>query len=79
MFDRLAQTASSVPWHHRAESADLTPRELEVVHLITGQQQGDCQKAFCIGLYTVNNHVHNIVEKLQVEDRHKAVEYARRR
>lgn len=80
MFDRLAQTASSAPWRRRAESIDLTPRELEIVELISGRLSNkEIAKKLSLSVYTVKNHVHNIVEKLQVEDRHEAVEYARQR
>jgi DNA-binding NarL/FixJ family response regulator len=80
MFDRLAQTAASAPWQSRAESVDLTPRELEVVHLISGRLSNkEIAKKLSLSIYTVKNHVHNIVEKLQVESRHEAVDYARQR
>jgi len=80
MFDRLAETAPSAPWHRRAESIDLTPRELEVVDLISDRLSNkEIAKKLSLSAYTVKNHVHNIIEKLQVEDRHEAVEYARQR
>jgi len=77
MFDRLAQTAPGAPWRRRAESIDLTPRELEVVGLISDRLSNkEIARELCLSVYTVKNHVHNIVEKLQVQDRHEAVEYA---
>lgn len=80
MFDRLAQTASDAPWRRRAESVDLTPRELEVVELISGRLSNkEIAKKLSLSVYTVKNHVHNILETLQVEDRHEAVDYARQR
>jgi DNA-binding NarL/FixJ family response regulator len=78
MFDRLAQTAASAPWQCRAESVALTPREFEVVSLISDRLSNkEIARRLSLSVYTVKNHVHNIVEKLQVEDRHEAVEYAR--
>ena len=55
-------------------------KELEVVGLISdGLSNKQIARRLCLSLYTVKNHVHNVVEKLQVENRFKAVEYARRR
>lgn len=73
--------------HHRQELAaemkrgSLSSRELEILELIAHQQLGNKQIAseLNISLYTVKNHVHNIIEKLGVEDRHHAVLFARRR
>ena len=80
MFDRLAQTATDAPWRRRAESIDLTSRELEVVDLISDRLSNkEIAKKLSLSVYTVKNHVHNIVEKLRVQDRHQAVEYARQR
>ncbi|HYW79141.1 MAG TPA: response regulator transcription factor [Thermoguttaceae bacterium] len=84
MFDRLAQTGGPSSWRpsswrRPAESVNLTPRELEVVHLISERLSNkQIAKRLSISIYTVKNHVHNIVEKLQVEDRHEAVEFAQR-
>jgi DNA-binding NarL/FixJ family response regulator len=59
-----------------AETATLTPRELEVLKLIgeglTNQQIAD---EMVIEVGTVKNHVHNILEKLKVNSRGEAVAY----
>ena len=79
MFDRLAQTADTSSWRRPAESIGLTPRELEVVGLISERLSNkEIARKLSLSIYTVKNHVHNIVEKLQVEDRHEAVEHAQR-
>jgi DNA-binding NarL/FixJ family response regulator len=78
MCDRLVQVARGVSWRERVKSVDLTPRELEVVSLIAEELSNkQIARRLSLSLYTVKNHVHNIVEKLQVENRFKAVEYAR--
>ena len=80
MFSRLAQTARASHWRDRIESVDLTPRELEIVHLIADRLSNkEIARKLSLSLHTVKNHVHNIIEKLQVEDRFEAVEYARQR
>lgn len=80
IFHRLARTGRESHWQRRVESVDLTPRELEVLHLVAERLSNkEIAKKLCLSLYTVKNHVHNILEKLQVEDRHEAVDYARDR
>jgi DNA-binding NarL/FixJ family response regulator len=80
MFDQLAQAGSDAPWRRRAESINLTPRELEIVDLISNRLSNkEIARELSLSVYTVKNHVHNIIEKLAVEDRHEAVEYARQR
>ncbi len=55
---------------------DLTPREREILTLIaegaTNQQIAD---TLVIEVGTVKNHVHNILEKLNVSNRHEAAAY----
>lgn len=67
----FAQIESSV-----IDEANLTPRELEVLQLIgqglTNQEIAD--KLF-IEVGTVKNHVHNILEKLDVSSRDDAATY----
>ncbi len=80
MFQRLAQSSRHALWKDRVDSVDLTPRELEIVHLIAERLSNkEIARKLSLSLHTVKNHVHNIVDKLQVSDRHEAVEYARRR
>jgi two-component system nitrate/nitrite response regulator NarL len=64
----------------RAESSDLTRRELQIVHHIAENLSNkQIARRLHISLHTVKNHVHNIIEKLHVQNRFHAVEYARRR
>lgn len=80
MFQKLTETAHRSRWTKRVESVELTPRELEIVHLIAERLSNkEIAKRLCVSLYTVKNHVHNIVEKLQVKNRFEAVEYAHQR
>jgi len=78
MFTQLAQVARDSAWRERVSCVSLTARELEILHLIADRLSNkEIAKRLCLSLHTVKNHVHNIVEKLHVEDRHGAVEYAR--
>jgi len=77
MFQKLTETAHPPRWTRRVQSVELTPRELEIVHLIAERLSNkEIAKKLSVSLYTVKNHVHNIVEKLQVKNRFEAVEYA---
>ncbi len=62
------------------EGTGLTPREREIIGLI---EQGLCNKEIAVSLrievQTVKNHVHNILDKLQLQDRQAAARYARER
>jgi len=79
MFRTLARNGYPLSWQERIDSAQLTPRELEIVHLIAeGLANKQIAKRLHLSLYTVKNHVHNIIEKLQVKSRFEAVDYARR-
>jgi DNA-binding NarL/FixJ family response regulator len=71
----LAQLFSNVE-NSVTDSAGLTPRELEVLELIgnglTNQQIAD---NLIIEVGTVKNHVHNILDKLNVSSRGEAAAY----
>jgi DNA-binding NarL/FixJ family response regulator len=58
----------------------LTAREREILQLI-GERLSNKQIArrLHVSLFTVKNHVHNIIEKFHVEDRYEALEFAQRR
>jgi DNA-binding NarL/FixJ family response regulator len=67
----FAQIDSSV-----VEEAELTPREVEVLELIA-QEKSNQQIAdqLVIEVGTVKNHVHNILDKLNVSSRGEAAAY----
>ena len=73
-----SDVASSVAEHMGQE--DLTPRELEVLHLIReGNKNKQIANQLSISETTVNFHIKNIVDKLQANDRTHAVTIALRR
>lgn len=56
-----------------ARSERLTPREREILELIdSGLSNKQIARKLCIEVATVKNHVHNILEKLQVGRRAEA-------
>ena len=58
---------------------DLTPRELEVLQLVTeGLSNAEISARLFIVEGTVKNHLHNILEKLHLENRLQAATYAMR-
>jgi len=80
MFERLAETRPRYAGSAPVEPTSLTARELEVLRLVAQQLSNkEIARKLRISLYTVKNHVHNIVEKLCVEGRYQAVQYARQR
>jgi two-component system nitrate/nitrite response regulator NarL len=63
-----------------ADGRALTPRELEIVSLISGGLSNkEIARSLQIELATVKNHVHNILEKLGVARRTEAAAAARLR
>lgn len=81
LFEQLNGHAQSPPWSPFVDESDLTPREREVLRLIAREDLGNKQIArrLHVSLYTVKNHVHNIIEKMGVRDRHDAARQALRR
>ncbi len=79
-FGRVARLALRDHRRDRMEVLALTPRQMEVLRLMA-QGLGNVQIAGRLGLshYTVKNHVHNILERLDVRDRTEAVAHAYRR
>lgn len=71
-FSRLANRPAS------PRGADLTMRERQVVDLIgAGLTNKEIAARLCIEVGTVKNHVHNILDKLQVSRRAEAVAHLR--
>jgi DNA-binding NarL/FixJ family response regulator len=60
------------------EGCRLTFREVEVLRLIERRNLGNKQIAreLQVSIYTIKNHVHNIISKLDVKDRQTAVHHA---
>ena len=80
LFSRVAESARE---RHRLlalSSGHLTRREQDVVALI---EEGLSNKEIAVRLNietaTVKNHIHNILERLQLDNRQAAARYARER
>lgn len=72
LFRRIAALSSAAPVLAPRES-ELTQREREIVGLIErGLSNKEIAKHLSIGTATVKNHVHNILEKLDVKRRGEA-------
>src|SRR5205814_4894671 len=77
LFSRLAELSV----HQNSNTANgtkhLTPREIEVINLIAkGQSNKEISNSLLISLSTVKNHVHNILEKLDLQHRVDIAKYA---
>ena len=81
VLNQLGKLARAADWAARAEGSVLSSREFEVLRLIAEENLSNKEIAreLSISLYTVKNHVHNILEKISVQDRHAAATYAKRR
>jgi two-component system, NarL family, nitrate/nitrite response regulator NarL len=71
LLRRVAALAAERRWP--AETARLTAREREILDLIDqGLSNKEVARLLCIEVRTVKNHVHNILEKLNVHRRGEA-------
>ena len=78
MFSQFAAAEEQTQWRQRADQVCLTPREQEVLRLIAEYcSNKQIAKRLSVSLYTVKNHVHNILEKLKVGNRQQAAELNR--
>ena len=77
LFSRIAELAGErIP----ESSVKLTLREVEVINKIAdGLSNKEIAAQLFIEEQTVKNHVHNILDKLQLHNRLEAVQYARER
>jgi len=78
LFSLIAEHAHERERLWAGSVAHLTPRELEIIALI---EEGLSNKEIAVRLRievpTVKNHVHNVLEKLQLDGRREVVRYAR--
>jgi DNA-binding NarL/FixJ family response regulator len=80
MLKRFAAEEQCEAWRKQVNRINLTPREQDVLRLVAEHRTNkEIAKELSVSLYTVKNHVHNILEKLRVQNRQEAVEQARRR
>lgn len=84
--DAIARSVSIVPapgdpnLNGDGAVIDLTPRECEIAQMIElGLSNKEIARHLGIEVGTVKNHVHNILEKLQVRRRHQAAHRIRAR
>lgn len=74
---RIAELARQVPTAPERRAEPLTEREREVLgRLAAGLRNKEIAHSLGITVQTVKNHVHNILEKLQVHRRRDAVRLA---
>jgi DNA-binding NarL/FixJ family response regulator len=80
LFSRIAELKSEVKTQIPSDSVKLTMRELDVINLIAeGLSNKEIAKKLFIETQTVKNHIHNILDKLQLHNRFETVQYARER
>ena len=78
LFSRIAELTSEGKVQVPIQSIRLTSRELEVIQLISeGLANKEIANRLFIETQTVKNHIHNILDKLQLQNRFQAVDYAR--
>jgi two-component system nitrate/nitrite response regulator NarL len=75
LFSRVAELAGE---HVPQSSVKLTQREVEIIYKIAeGLSNKEIAHQLSIELQTVKNHIHNILDKMQLHNRLEAVQYAR--
>ena len=80
LFSRIAELAGERELKIPLSSVKLTARELEIVNLIAeGLSNKEIAQQLAVETQTVKNHIHNILDKLQLHNRLEAVEFARKR
>ena len=80
LFSRIAELAGERVLKIPLSSVKLTPREVEIINQIAGGLSNkEIAQQLAIETQTVKNHVHNILDKLQLHNRLEAVKYARER
>ncbi len=80
LFSRIAELAAERLPRIPPSPAKLTTRELEIINVIAeGLSNKEIAQRLSIEAQTVKNHIHNILEKLQLKNRQEAVEFARAR
>jgi len=80
LFSRIAELVSERRPRIAQSAIKLTPRELDIISEIAGGLSNkEIAQRLSIEPQTVKNHIHNILDKLQLHNRQEAVHYARER
>jgi two-component system NarL family response regulator len=80
LFSRIAELVNASQPKARPSSIQLTKRELEIINQIAeGLSNKEIAQMLSIEPQTVKNHIHNILDKLQLHSRLETVQYARER
>ncbi len=70
LFSRIAELAGGTDPKPDLKAAKLTSRETEVLEMVAnGLSNKEIAKQLNLSIYTVKNHVHNILEKLRAHSR----------
>ena len=78
LVSRVAEAGRKRELHQVLGLPNLTRRELEIIALIEkGLSNKEIAVQLRIEVQTVKNHVHNILDKLQLDGRREAARYAR--
>ena len=78
-FCRISRLAHEKEKAEVANATHLTRREAQIAALIeNGLSNKDIAVRLQVEVSTVKNHVHNILDKLQLHDRHSAVSYIKK-
>jgi DNA-binding NarL/FixJ family response regulator len=77
LFQHLTLFADQPHRFRLGGTRNLTPREQEVLMLISeGMSNKQIASRLHVSLYTVKNHVHNLLEKLDAQSRYEAIQKA---
>ena len=77
LFSRVGDLAAERRRRERVAALSLSPRELEVLEMVADRLSNrQIAERLCLSVYTVKNHVHRILAKLDVRHRKEAVERA---
>jgi DNA-binding NarL/FixJ family response regulator len=80
LFSRIAELVGERQAIIPPSAIKLTAREVEIIKEIAeGLSNREIAQRLSIQLQTVKNHIHNILDKLQLHNRLEAVQYARDR
>ena len=75
MFGQLASYSREVRLRTSPDASVLTQRETEILSYVAdGLSNKEVARELSLSLYTVKNHIHRILGKLQAQDRREAVQ-----